>query len=135
MKLIKIPVLKSCNLSFSSVDPLHQGCAAHGSNDELAAAEGRNKLYAFKEAVENSFCCGASVDLMLIGLDTDTDSLKIHLSTSDGGIDLEKTISTLEIYNSTINFSKRMQKEKFARQFLSNLQKINSVDWKNLRIN
>jgi len=43
---------------------------------------------------------------MLIGLDTDTDSLKIHLSTSDGNIDLEKTISTLEIYNSTINFSK-----------------------------
>ena len=42
---------------------------------------------------------------MLIGLDTDTDSLKIHLSTRDGGIDLEKTISTLEIYNSTINFS------------------------------
>jgi hypothetical protein len=27
---------------------------------------------------------------MLIGLDTDTDSLKIHLSTPDGGIDLEK---------------------------------------------
>ena len=98
--------LKVVTYHFSSVDPLHQGCAAHGSNDELAAAEGRNKLYAFKEAVENSFCCGASVDLMLIGLDTDTDSLKIHLSTSDGGIDLEKTISTLEIYNSTINFSK-----------------------------
>ena len=85
---------------------MHQGCAAHGSNDELAAGEGSNKLYAFKEAVENSFCCGASVDLLLIGLDTDTDSLKIHLSTSDGNIDLEKTISTLEIYNSTINFSK-----------------------------
>ena len=46
------------------------------------------------------------MDLMLIGLDTDTDSLKIHLSTSDGRIDLEKNISTLEIYNSTINFSK-----------------------------
>ena len=43
---------------------------------------------------------------MLIGLDTDTDSLKIHLTDNNGEIDLEKTISTLDIYNSTINFSK-----------------------------
>ena len=98
--------LKVVTYHFSSVDPLHQGCAAHGSNDVLAAEEGSNKLHAFKEAVENSFCCGASVDLMLIGLDTDTDSIKIHLSKSDGNIDLEKTISSLEIYNSTKNFSK-----------------------------
>jgi len=98
--------LKVVTYHFSSVDPHHQGCAAHGSNDEIAAKEGSNKLLAFREAVENSFCCGASVDLLLIGLDTDTDSLKIHLSNSDGKIDLEKTISTLEIYKSTINFSK-----------------------------
>ena len=116
--------LKVVTYHFSSVDPLHQGCAAHGSNDELAAAEGRNKLYAFKEAVENSFCCGASVDLMLIGLDTDTDSLKIHLSTSDGGIDLEKTISTLEIYNSTINFSK----EDAEREICQTISKQSSKD-------
>jgi len=98
--------LKVVTYHFSSVDPFHQGCAAHGSNDELAAKEGSNKLHAFKEAVENSFCCGASVDLLLIGLDTDTDSIKIHLSKSNGKIDLEKTISTMEIFNSTINFSK-----------------------------
>ena len=98
--------LKVVTYHFSSVDPLHQGCAAHGSDDKLAAKEGSNRLLAFKESVENSFCCGASVDLMLIGLDTDTDALKIHLSTNDGKIDLDNFISTLEIYNSTINFSK-----------------------------
>ena len=103
---------------------MHQGCAAHGSNDELAAEEGRSKLYAFKEAVENSFCCGASVDLMLIGLDTDTDSLKIHLPTRDGGIDLEKTISTLEIYNSTINFSQ----EDAEREICQTISKQSSKD-------
>ena len=90
---------------FSSVDPLHQGCAAHGSNDELAAKEGSKKLLAFREAVENSFCCGASVDLLLIGLDTDTDSLKIHLSTSEGNR-FRKNHFNFRIYNSTINFSK-----------------------------
>ncbi len=98
--------LKVVTYHFSSVDPLHQGCAAHGSDDKLAAKEGLDKLLAFRESIENSFCCGASVDLMLIGLDTDTDSLKIHVSSRDGLIDLDKTISTLDIYNSTINFSK-----------------------------
>ena len=97
--------LKIVTYHFSSVDPLHQGCAAHGSNDELAAQEGLNKLLAFKESVENSFCCGASVDLMLIGLDTDTDALKIHLNSKEGEISLEHTISTLDIYNSTIDKS------------------------------
>ena len=47
------------------------------------------------------------------------DSLKIHLSTSDGGIDLEKTISTLEIYNSTINFSQE-DAEREICQIISN---------------
>jgi len=98
--------LKIVTYHFSSVDPLHQGCAAHGSNDELAAQEGLNKLLAFRESVENSFCCGASVDLMLIGLDTDTDALKIHLNSKEGNISLDKTISTLDIYESTIDKSR-----------------------------
>ena len=97
--------LKIVTYHFSSVDPLHQGCAAHGSDDDLAAREGLNKLNAFRESVENSFCCGASVDLMLIGLDTDTDALKIHFNSKDGNISLEETISTLDIYNSTIDKS------------------------------
>ena len=107
--------LKVVTYHFSSVDPLHQGCAAHGSDDNLAAKEGSNKLHAFREAVENSFCCGASVDLMLIGLDTDTDSLRIHLTSSDGKIDLENTISTLEIFNSTINYSKEEAEKEICR--------------------
>ena len=64
------------------------------------------------------------MDLMLIGLDTDTDSLKIHLSTSDGGIDLEKTISTLEIHNSTINFSQ----EDAEREICQIISKQSSKD-------
>ncbi len=98
--------LKIVTYHFSSVDPLHQGCAAHGSNDQLAAQEGLNKLLAFRESIENSFCCGASVDLMLIGLDTDTDALKIHLNSEKGEISLENTVSSLDIYNSTINKNK-----------------------------
>ena len=60
--------LKVVTYHFSSLDPHHQGCAAHGSNDALAASAGLQRLLDFREAVENSFCCGASVDLLLIGL-------------------------------------------------------------------
>ncbi len=108
--------LKIVTYHFSSVDPLHQGCAAHGSNDKLAAQEGLNKLLAFRESVENSFCCGASVDLMLIGLDTDTDALKIHLNTSKGDISLENTISTLDLYDATINESAEYAEKQICQQ-------------------
>ena len=107
--------LKVVTYHFSSVDPIHQGCAAHGSDDKLAAQEGLNKLLAFRESVENSFCCGASVDLMLIGLDTDTDSLKIHLQSEDGSIDLDNALSTLDIFHSTINLTKNEAEKEISK--------------------
>jgi len=36
--------LKTVAYHFSSVDPSHEGCAAHGSDDTKAAAEGLNRL-------------------------------------------------------------------------------------------
>ena len=108
--------LKIVTYHFSSVDPLHQGCAAHGSNDQIAAQEGLKKLLAFKESVENSFCCGASVDLMLIGLDTDTDALKIHLNSENGDISLEDFISTLDIYNDTVDKSDHFAESEICKK-------------------
>ena len=84
-----IRYLKIVIYHFSSIAPSHQGCAAHGSDDAAAAAAGLQRLLDFREAVENSFCCGASVDLLLIGLDTDTDAVRIHTPSSDNRISLE----------------------------------------------
>ncbi|MEB3260262.1 MAG: carboxysome shell carbonic anhydrase, partial [Cyanobacteriota bacterium] len=53
--------LKVVLYHFSSLDPSHEGCAAHGSKDELAANCGWQRLKDFQTAIENSFCCGASV--------------------------------------------------------------------------
>mgnify|MGYP000710245009 CR=1 FL=1 len=36
-------------------------------DDKAAAAQGLQRLKDFQQAVENSFCCGASVDLLLLG--------------------------------------------------------------------
>ncbi|MGR8919642.1 MAG: carboxysome shell carbonic anhydrase [Gammaproteobacteria bacterium] len=93
--------LKLVVYHFSSVDPEHQGCAAHGSDDARAATAGLNKLLDFQRAIENSFCCGASIDLLLIGVDTDTDAIRIHVPDADGAIDLERYVDTLALFETT----------------------------------
>jgi len=93
--------LKVVVYHFSSVDPQHQGCAAHASDDARAASAGLGKLIDFQRAIENSFCCGASIDLLLIGVDTDTDAIRVHIPDGEGGIDLDRYIDTLELFGAT----------------------------------
>ncbi len=95
--------LKVVLYHFSSLDPTHQGCAAHGSNDKLAASSGYQRLLDFQESIENSFCCGASVDLLLIGLDTDTDAIRVHVPDSKNQINLEDWVCASDIYEETKN--------------------------------
>jgi len=93
--------LKVAVYHFSSLDPHHQGCAAHGSDDALAARSGLNRLHDFRQAVENSFCCGASVTLLLLGLDTDTDAIRIHVPTADGATNLNRWLDARDVYSQT----------------------------------
>ena len=103
--------LKVVAYHFSSLDPTHQGCAAHGSDDALAAASGLKRLHDFREAVENSFCCGASVDLLLIGLDTDTDAIRVHVPDRDGEIRLDQWLCANALYDSTAPLSPQQAQE------------------------
>ncbi|WP_082674357.1 carboxysome shell carbonic anhydrase [Thiohalocapsa sp. ML1] len=93
--------LKVVLYHFSSVDPAHQGCAKHGSDDAAAAREGWERLRAFRQAVENGFCCGASVDLLLIGMDTDTDAIRVHVPDADGWCDLEQWLDARKVHEIT----------------------------------
>ena len=111
--------LKVVAYHYSSVDPLHQGCAAHGSDDAKAAASGLERLNAFKTAIENSFCCGASIDLLLVGVDTDTDSMKVHVPDADGVIHLDRFVDTLDVYKVTQYGSVTEGKEFIANQVRS----------------
>jgi carboxysome shell carbonic anhydrase len=89
----------------SSSDPSHQGCAAHGSNDRVSAEAGLARLHEFREAIENSFCCGASVDILLIGVDTDTDAIRVHIPDSKGELNVFRYVDNAQIYADTLNFS------------------------------
>jgi len=93
--------LKVVVYHFSSKDPCHEGCAAHGSDDKAAAAQGLQRLKDFQQAVENSFCCGASVDLLLIGMDTDTDAIRVHVPGADGSTDLDTWLDARDVYEAT----------------------------------
>ncbi|MFM7269245.1 MAG: carboxysome shell carbonic anhydrase, partial [Cyanobium sp.] len=93
--------LKVVLYHFSSLDPSHEGCAAHGSDDALAASCGQQRLRDFQQAVENSFCCGASVDLLLLGIDTDTDAIRVHVPGLDGSTNLERWLDARDVYEST----------------------------------
>ncbi|MDJ0832869.1 MAG: carboxysome shell carbonic anhydrase [Gammaproteobacteria bacterium] len=111
--------LKVVAYHYSSVDPLHEGCAAHGSDDDRAAAGGLERLHSFRTAVENNFCCGASIDLLLIGLDTDTDSMRVHVPDMEGVIHLDRFVDTLDVYKVTQYGSASEGREFIANQVRS----------------
>jgi carboxysome shell carbonic anhydrase len=93
--------LKVAAYHFSSGDPEREGCAAHGSDTRKAAQAALERLVSFRQAIENSYCCGASIDLLLIGIDTDTDALHIHVPGEGGDIDLDRYVDTQSIYIET----------------------------------
>lgn len=97
--------LKVVLYHFSSLDPSHEGCAAHGSDDAKAAGCGLQRLADFQTAVENSFCCGASVDLLLMGIDTDTDAIRVHVPGMDGSTNLERWVDALDVHEATRHLS------------------------------
>lgn len=97
--------LKLAVYHFSSSDPAHEGCAAHGSDERAAAQAALDRLVAFRQAIENSFCCGASVDTLLIGVDTDTDSIKLHVPDSNGEMSLYRFLESAKLFQETLGMS------------------------------
>jgi carboxysome shell carbonic anhydrase len=93
--------LKIAVYHFSSSDPLHEGCAAHGSDERRAAQAALDRLQAFGTAIENGFCCGASVATLLIGVDTDNDAIRVHLPDADGATSLDCLVDNLALYQAT----------------------------------
>ncbi len=89
----------------SSSDPNHQGCAAHGSNIHRALDAALERLNQFREAIENTFCCGASTDILLIGVDTDTDAILMHVPDSKGDLSQHRVIDNAQLYKETLDMT------------------------------
>ncbi len=110
--------LKVAVYHWSSSDPTHGGCAAHGSNVIAAAEAALKRLNEFRLAIENSFCCGASVDNLLIGVDTDTDAIKIHVPDADGEMNIYRFVDNIELYRATVNDDASSARLKLHRAIL-----------------
>lgn len=93
--------LKVAVYHYSDSQPDKEGCAAHGSDAQAAAQGAFARLLDFQQAVENSFCCGASIDLLLIGLDTDSDAIRVHIPHGDGYVDVDCYVDAREVYDLT----------------------------------
>ncbi len=95
----------------SSSQPDHEGCAAHGSDERKAAQALLERLNDFARAIENSHCCGASVATLLVGVDTDTDAIKVHVPDARGEITLNRCIDNRVLFERTASLSRDEAKE------------------------
>lgn len=97
--------LKIAVYHYSNSQPGHEGCAAHGSNEKQATAAAIERLQQFKAAIQNAFCCGASTDILLIGVDTDNDAIRVHVPDANGDISAYRYIENTELYQATVSLS------------------------------
>ena len=96
---------------FSSVDPRHQGCAAHGSDEVRAATALLSRLQEFEGAVASTQCCAASVATLLVGVDTDTDAIRVHVPDAAGKTRVDRFVSSATLYEQTASLGREAAKE------------------------
>jgi carboxysome shell carbonic anhydrase len=112
---------------FSSADPRHQGCAAHGSDEVRAATALLTRLQQFEGAVESTQCCGASVATLLVGVDTDTDAIRVHVPDANGKTDVDRYVSSAALYEQTASLEREAAKE-FIRQAVADATGVDAAD-------
>jgi carboxysome shell carbonic anhydrase len=106
--------LKIAVYHYSSSHPWDQGCAAHGSNDEKATQAAADRLAEMRAAIENTFGIGAAPDTLLVGMDTDTDALRVHLPDNESGNCPRRFVETSKLFNDTLGMSKAAASEEIS---------------------
>jgi carboxysome shell carbonic anhydrase len=106
--------LKIAVYHYSSSRPGDQGCAAHGSNDEKATQAAADRLAEMRAAIENTFGIGAAPDTLLVGMDTDTDALRVHLPDNESGNCPRRFVETSKLFNDTLGMSKAAASEEIS---------------------
>jgi carboxysome shell carbonic anhydrase len=96
---------------YSSLDPHHEGCAAHGSDAARAAGALLERLQQLEQAVQQTHCCGAGVASLLLGVDTDTDAIRVHVPDGAGLMAVERWVDNLDLYERTRGLGRGAAKE------------------------
>ncbi|MCX7945928.1 MAG: carboxysome shell carbonic anhydrase [Hydrogenophilus sp.] len=114
--------LKMAVYHFSSANPLREGCAAHGSRDEVAMAAARERLLQLKEAVTRNFSAEIAPLLLLVGLDTDSDAIRVHLPDAEGVPVLERSLEAMRLYEQTRSLDEEGARRAVAAAVFAALQ-------------
>lgn len=94
--------LKIAVYHFSTSNPAHEGCAAHGSNDRQATELALERLNELRAAIDNTFGLGAAPDILLVGVDTDIDAIRVHLPDANGDISPHRYVESFRLYQETL---------------------------------
>ncbi|MFN3750935.1 MAG: carboxysome shell carbonic anhydrase [Thiobacillus sp.] len=94
--------LKIAVYHFSTSLPCEQGCAAHGSQDSRAVESALARLNELRAAIENTFGRGAAPEILLVGVDTDIDAIRVHLPDANGDVNPYRYVDTGDLYRETL---------------------------------
>ncbi len=94
--------LKIAVYHFSTSLPCEQGCAAHGSQDSKAVESALGRLNELRAAIENTFGRGAAPEILLVGVDTDIDAIRVHLPDANGDVNPYRYVDTGDLYRETL---------------------------------
>ena len=97
--------LKIAVYHYSTSNPCQQGCAAHGSNDGLATQAATDRLDELRGAIENTYGRGAAPDTLMIGMDTDTDAIRVHLPDSESANCPMRFVESASLFHETLGMS------------------------------
>jgi carboxysome shell carbonic anhydrase len=101
---------------FSSADPHHAGCAAHGSNDALAAGDLLRRLEQGAQAVRQVHGADAAIAILLVGVDTDTDSIRVHVPDASGRMETRRFLDSNVLYDETLHIAREAGKDVIRRE-------------------
>ncbi|HUN90859.1 MAG TPA: carboxysome shell carbonic anhydrase [Burkholderiaceae bacterium] len=96
---------------FSRFDPAHEGCAAHGSDALRAASTLLQRLQQFEQAVARVHGEVARPAILLVGVDTDTDAIRVHVPDAQGRIDPQRSVDSRELFEATRTLARAAAKE------------------------
>lgn len=97
--------LKIAIYHYSSAAPSSEGCAAHGSDEAAAREAAAERLEQLREGVAQAFGRGLGPEVLLLGVDTDLDAIRIHLPTAQGAPSPSVSIEAALLYRETLTMT------------------------------
>lgn len=119
--------LKVAVYHFSSSHPQQEGCAAHGSHDARAVAAAIERLHALRAAVDNTFGAGAAPLVMLVGVDTDLDAIRIHLPDARGQLHAERFLDAATLYRETLGLDAAQARQRVHDAVAAHVRDLGGV--------